>query len=47
MAIVLGAGVLQLASDATTVRQVDPADVRDAVPEHTRRGLETSGRWPF
>ncbi|WP_255152237.1 M28 family metallopeptidase [Halorarius halobius] len=47
MAIVLGAGVLELANDDTTVRQVDPADVRDAVPEHTRRGLEASGRWPF
>ena len=47
MAIVLGAGVLQLVSDDTNVRQVDLADVRDAVPEHTQRGLETSGRWPF
>ena len=47
MSIVLATSVLQLASGETDIKRADPTDVHDAVPDHTRRGLEASGRWPF
>jgi Zn-dependent M28 family amino/carboxypeptidase len=46
-AIVLSAAVLRLAAETTHVPRATPGEIRDAVPEHHRRGLEASDRWPF
>ncbi|WP_435181303.1 M28 family peptidase [Halorussus sp. AFM4] len=46
-AIVLSAGVLQLAAADVDVPHTDPGDIQELIPENHRRGLEVSGRWPF
>lgn len=46
-ALILGAGILQLAGQDTDVPRVEPTTIREALPEQYERGLKISGRWPF
>ncbi len=47
MSIVLGSTVLELAREQFEIPHVDPAEIRDEVPEHYKRGLQASDQWPF